>query len=99
MRCQILTSKEQSKPIIPKVKGKIDDLQYVESVLVNRNPVFLVTNTETGGICIEDQFEFDDKIIRPLEKNECGYIPYSFSSKEYEDLIKSKISTEKLLSE
>lgn len=99
MRYQILTSKHEAKSRIPKVKGKIDDLQYVESILVNGNPVFLVTNIKTGGIHISDEHEFDDKIIRPLEKNECGYIPYSFSAKECKDLIKSKIPTEQLLSE
>ncbi len=99
MRCQILTSKDQAKPIIPKVKGKIDDLQYVESVFVDGKPVFLVTNTKTGGIYISEKFEINEKIIRPLEKNECGYIPYSLSLKEFNDLIKSNISTATLLRE
>ncbi len=94
MRCQILTSKDE-KPVFPKVKGKIDDSQYVESVFVDGKPVFLVKNLKTNAICIIDKF--DDEKIRPLEKNECGYIPFSFSQEEFDNLIKSKISTEELL--
>lgn len=85
------------KPIIPKVKGIIDDFQYVESVFVDEKPVFLVKNLKTDKICIKDKFESDGKIIRPLEKSECGYIPFSFSKEEIEDLIKSKMSIEQLL--
>jgi hypothetical protein len=94
MRYQILTSKDE-KPVFPKVKGKIDDSQYVESVFVDEKPVFLVKNLKTNAICIIDKF--DDEKIRPLEKNECGYIPFSFSQEEFDNLIKSKISTEELL--
>ena len=89
-----MTSKAE-KPVIPKVKGKIDDFQYVESVFVDKKPVFLVKNLQTNEICIIDKFE--DKRIRPLEKSECGYEPISFSKKEFDDLIKSNISTEELL--
>jgi hypothetical protein len=94
MRLQNLTSKDE-KPIISKVKGKIGDLQYVESVFVDGKPVFLVKNLKTNTIHIIDKFE--DEKIRPLEESECGYVPFSFSKKEFDNLIKSKISTEELL--
>jgi hypothetical protein len=96
MRLSNLISKTE-KPIIPKVKGKIDDFQYVESVFVDEKPVFLVKNLKTNSICIVEKFE--DERIRPLEKNECGYIPFSFSQEEFDELIKSKILTEELLIE
>ncbi len=88
----------RNKPSSTKVKGKIEN-RYVESVLVENKPIFLVKDLETGEISIEKTIETDDCIFIPLKKNECGYYPYSFENDEIQDIFKQKITTEKILEE
>ncbi len=93
-----MSSKEIAKPSSSKVKGKIKN-RYVESVLVENKPVFLVKNLETQEISIEKTIETDDCIFIPLKKSECGYYPYSFEKDEIQIIFKQEITTEKILEE
>ena len=69
MRLWNLNSKSE-KPIIPKVKGRIDGFQYVESVFMDEKPVFLVKNLKTDKICIKDKFEVNEKILKKIHYGE-----------------------------
>ena len=70
---------DTKKPTKPKTKGWIG-FMYVESVIVNGKPKFLCKTK--NDITIKGNLEFEDKVIRPLNVEECGYYPYSFVSEE-----------------
>ena len=82
-----------------KVKGFIDDELYVESVIIDGKPKFLVKGLLSNTITIKEKIETEDTTYRPLEKNECGYFPYNFTSDEIKELIGKQIQTEKILEE
>ncbi|MCV0410767.1 hypothetical protein [Nitrosopumilus sp.] len=92
-------TRENSKPIISKVKGKVGTKLYVESVLVDNKPAFIVKNLSTEKIEIKYTIEQDCCTLRPLTKGECGYIPYSYDRKILDELISSEITTEEALDE
>lgn len=84
--------------IISKVKGFVGD-HYVESVLVNGKPKFLAKHLETKEITLKDLIEMEDRKLRPLEKDEVGYIPYSFEAEEVQELSSRTITREDILSD
>lgn len=86
----------KEKRIIKKVKGKIEHY-FVESILVNGVPQFLCNDLTTGELSIKKEIESEDKIFRPLEASECGYIPYEFDESELSNAIRNRISKEKIL--
>lgn len=85
-----------AKPIKTKVKGKIGN-NYVESILVDNKPSFIVKNLRTGKITVKHTIELDYCIYRSLYKNEYGYIPYSFKEEELQQLINSESQSDELL--
>lgn len=93
------TKTKSKKQISSKVKGFVSDEYYVESIVVDGKPQFLARRLDSDDITIKDTIELEDKTVRPLNPNEYGYLPYSFSSSEILDLIKTPISTESLINE
>lgn len=89
---------QQTKKIIKKVKGRIDNL-YVESILVDGKPQFLCMDIVEKSLSLRESIETEDKIIRPLESSECGYFSYSFTDLEIKGLTSAEISREELLNE
>jgi len=93
-----LTKTAKNSKITKKVKGKINEL-YVESIFVDGKPRFLCTLLNQKLLTIKESIETDDLIFKPLESNECGYFPYSFSSQEILSLMDQEITKEELLDE
>ena len=87
------------KKAISKVKGHVNDEFYVESILVDGKPKFLARRLDSSDILIKDTIEAEAGQFRPVEPNECGYFPYSFSSAEILDLTNESISKQALLEE
>lgn len=86
----------KNKQTRKKVKGWVDGY-FVESVLVDGKPKFLCNLSKENTVCIKDNIETEDEIIKPLEAKDCGFIPYSFTSSEILDLTSSQISKEEVL--
>jgi len=90
--------KEHNKKTVLKIKGWIGS-KYVESVLVDCRPGFLVWNTKLRIFSVQYRIELPDKILRPLDVNEYGYFPYCFTSEEIESLNSIVISKEEIIEE
>ena len=90
--------KGQNKKTVLKIKGWIGS-KYVESVLVDCRPGFLVWNTKLRIFSVQYRIELPDKILRPLDVNEYGYFPYCFTSEEIESLNSIVISKEEIIEE
>ena len=88
-------NKEDKEQVVSKVKGWIDS-KFVESAIVDKEPAFVVTDTESGKIYHECEIKYDGKTFRPLEKHGYGYRPYIFTSEEIERLNASVISSEEI---
>lgn len=88
--------KKPKMKVILKIKGWIDN-QYVESILYEGRPAFLVRNTDSLKLSIEHYFVKENKLYRPLEKNECGYMPYEFTREEIEKWESAVFQKEELL--
>jgi len=84
------------KPVIKKVKGWIDSI-YVESIMVDGKPFFLC-NVE-GNLQIAEKFERDEMVYRPLEADECGYLPYDYSKLMWNILKNNPPTKEQILDE
>ena len=84
------------KPVIKKVKGWIDSI-YVESIMVDGKPFFLC-NVE-GNLQLAKKFERDEMVYRPLEADECGYLPYDFSKLMWNILKNNPPTKEQILDE
>ncbi len=82
-----------------KVKGWISKTKFVESVVVNEHPAFLIMDISTGKFSVERRISTPTGPIRPLKKGESGYMPYEFTLEEFKKLNESKISLEELLEE
>lgn len=72
----------KQKQLLPKVKGIVNDNIFVESVLIDNAPKFLCKQINDNIIFVQDFIETDHKKYCPLEPQEYGYRPYSFSSAE-----------------
>jgi|APSaa5957512535_1039671.scaffolds.fasta_scaffold14945_2 hypothetical protein len=83
--------KKPKKKIILKVKGWIDN-KYVESILLEGRPTFLVINTDSCEVHLQYIVEHGNKVFRPLERDECGYKPYEFTRTEIDYLNSLSIS-------
>lgn len=79
-----------------KVKGFVADY-YVESVMVDGVPHFLARHLGSPDIVIKDMLPHQGKLLRPLNANECGYYPYTFSSSEILQLVNIPITLDELL--
>jgi len=87
--------KQEQKPK-HKVKGKAYHY-YVESILLDDVPYFLSINLKTGKIETLQSIPTTINILEPLDANQCGYIPYSFTSEELHSLITREISKQEIL--
>lgn len=83
----------------PKAKGWVSKTRFVESVIVDEVPAFLVKDTDTGRITVEHEILTSEGPVRPLRKQEMGYMPYEFTSEEIEKLNSNDISFEEILEE
>lgn len=94
-------SKEVKKDsrVKSKVKGWVGKNLYVESVFVDSVPKFLAINVRFGKISILNELSTHEGKIRPLFRDECGYMPYEFSSEEIKNLDSCKISLQNILEE
>ncbi|GKS66870.1 hypothetical protein YTPLAS73_04170 [Nitrosarchaeum sp.] len=93
-----LSTKSKSENKTPDVervvKGWFGDI-FVESIYMNDEPYFLAN--VNGEIKLSKQFEFEGKIIAPIEREDTPYETYEFS-KSYLDLLRNNPPTkEKLL--
>ena len=95
---QTATKKSNVKKIF-KVKGFVKNNLYAESVIIDDKAKFLAKDMESGKILIKDYVENGDIKYLPLEKDQYGYFPYTFSSSEIVKLVNKEIQTEHVLSE
>lgn len=86
------------KKTIRKVKGRIENY-FVESILVDDKPCFLCYSDENGLLTVESSIETKDVMYQPVEIQQCGYVPYSFTTLEITELLTKKIDKESLLDE
>lgn len=91
-----MSQKNKEEKSIPKLKGWICN-KYIESVFVDKIPAFLVKCKGTEEISIEYEIKCNEKVYRPLERHEFGYLPFNFTSEEIERLNSEIISNEKIL--
>ncbi len=89
--------KESSKGAKPKVKGWVSKTRFVESVIVDSRPAFLVKDTSTGKISVEYRIQTPERLIRPLKREEIGYIPFEFTSEEIQEWNSTVFQKEELL--
>lgn len=82
-----------------KVKGWISKTEFVESVIVNEKPAFLIIDTDTGKFSVKGRITTPAGIVRPLKKGEAGYRAYQFTLEEIEGINDCKISLKELLEE
>lgn len=94
MSREIRGSLDRSKP---KVKGWVSKTRFCESVIVDGIPAFLVKDTETGKITVESKISTSLGTIRPLRKDEMGYVPFEFTSEEIQALESEIFDREYLL--
>ena len=80
-----------------KVKGWISKTEFVESVIINEKPAFLII--DTGKFSVKDRISTPTGPVRPLKKGEAGYMPYEFTLEEIEKLNEYKISLKEILEE
>jgi len=90
------TKNEKKTPDVERVvKGWFEDI-FVESIYMNGEPYFLANvNSE---IKLSKRFEFEGKIIAPIEREDTPYESYEFS-KSYLDLLKNNPPTKENLME
>lgn len=82
-----------------KTKGYIENKKlYVESVFLDGSPVFLCKDIKENTIFVQEAIETEDKIIRPLKRNECGYAPYEITQYDI-DILNTRIDTDDILTE
>jgi len=91
-----MSKKNKEEKPIPKPKGWICN-KYVESVIVDKKPAFLVKCKGVKGISVEHEIKCNGKTYRPLERYEQGYRPYEFTSEDITRLDSETISNEKIL--
>lgn len=89
--------KDSSDRAKPKVKGWISKTRFVESVIVDERPAFLVKDTDTGKISVERRILTPMGPIRPRRREEMGYIPFEFTSEEIQEWSSTVFQKEELL--
>jgi hypothetical protein len=89
--------KESPKNAKFKVKGWVNKNRFVESVFVDGKPAFLVKDTSTGKISVEYNILTSEGLVRPLKKEEMGYIPFEFTLEEIQELETTNFSREEFL--
>jgi len=92
-------SKPRSENGKSKVKGWISKTEFVESVIVNEKPAFLIINTDTRKFSVKGKIFTPTGPIRPLKKGEAGYMPYEFTLDEIERMNQNEISLKEILEE
>ena len=91
-----LKIKSEKTPDVERVvKGWFGDI-FVESIYIDGEPHFLAN--VNGEIKLSKQFEFEGKIIAPVERSDTPYEAYEFS-KSYLDLLKNNPPTKEELLE
>ena len=91
--------KNSSDRAKPKVKGWVGKNLYVESVFVDSVPKFLAINVKLGKIFTVRELSTHEGKIRPLRREEMGYMPYEFTLEEIERLNRCEISLKEILEE
>ena len=89
--------KNSSDKTKPKVKGWISKIRFCESVIVDEKIAFLVKDTSTGKISVEYRILTPWGLLRPLKKEEMGYIPFEFTSEEIQEWDSTVFQKEELL--
>ncbi len=90
------TKSEKKTPDIERVvKGWFGDI-FVESIYMDGEPHFLAN--VNGEIKLSKRFEFEGKIIAPLEREDTPYESYEFSKMDF-DLLKNNSQTKEELLE
>jgi len=79
-----------------KTKGHVSDF-FVESILVDGKPKFLAYEKTENKLVIRESILYDG-LVKPLKESQCGYVPYSFTEDELDE-INTPISKEELLDE
>ncbi len=91
-----ISKSEKKTPDVERVvKGWFGDV-FVESIYMNGEPHFLAN--VNGEIKVSKQFEFEGKIIAPVEREYTPYESYEFS-KSYLDLLRNNPPTKEELLE
>lgn len=80
-----------------KVKGWVDKTRFVESIIVGGRPAFLMMDTDVGKASVEYRILTSEGEIRPLRKEEMGYIPFEFTIDEIKEWNSEMIGREALL--
>ena len=88
--------KNYSKPK-SKVKGWISKSGFVESTIVDSNPEFIGKDISLNKMFRKDKVWTADGEVRPLERIECGYIPYEYTSSEIQSLFDRKITIDEII--
>lgn len=95
----VATAEQKSDRAKLKVKGWVGKTKFVESVIVNEHPAFLIIDTSTGKFSVERRISTPNGPIRPLKKGEAGYMPYEFTLDEIKKVNEFEVSLEELLEE
>ena len=90
------SNKSSKKLKKTKVKGTIGN-SFVESIILNEKPYFLCYDKQTKTIVPREKIEDEETIHVPINLEEYGYSPYSFSDEELDEMISKKISKEEIL--
>jgi len=89
--------KDSSKKGKPKVKGWVSKTGFVESAIVDSNPEFIGKDVALNKMFRKKEVWTSDGKVRPLERIECGYMPYEYTSEEIELLFSRKITREEII--
>jgi hypothetical protein len=78
------------------VKGSVGNY-FVESIILNEKPYFLCYDKQTGDTIPKDKISVNGITYSPINKEEYGYEPYSFSDEELDKLISENLSKSEIL--
>jgi len=88
---------KSSKKAKPKVKGWVSKTGFVESAIIDSNPEFIGKDITLNKMFRKKEVWTSDGTVRPLERIECGYIPYEFTSEEIQSLFNREITREEII--
>jgi hypothetical protein len=78
------------------VKGNVGNY-FVESIILNGKPYFLCFDKQSKEVLPKDKIEHDEILYVPLSSEEYGYVPYSFSDAELDEMISKILSKQEIL--
>lgn len=89
--------KDSSKDAKSKVKGRVGKTGFVESAIVDSHPEFIGIDIALDKTFRKAKVWTSDGEVRPLERVECGYMPYEYTSEELQSLFSRKITIEEII--